>query len=241
MTFASSEQVTPSPSPAPTQTPSPQTAARIIRLPALPARGIAATWSRGNHTIGVSFLNLQGRVLATVRDAVLFEPNSSPGYVILKKSVSYGAVFYRLLPNMHLLHATPRTEVDHLLPATSPVDLPEPTGGAGSWLWAIASPDGQSILAQWQQQVSECQLPVAMIGGPVGMIPQPMTGDPLQRAGASFALGWTPASQPVVYVAQGPCVSIARLREGVYVFKGAGTPSPIPTPPWSYGYRMWGA
>jgi hypothetical protein len=190
-------------------------------------------WSRQN-AVGVSFLNLHGDVIATVRDAIFSFPVSGRGTVILKKQRR----LYLLHPATHELRAISRSRAASLQ-RTQRVTLPDPVGGSGEWEWASRSPSGAEVLAQWTEQVSECRMPVAMIEPTRGAPPMPITGGSLPSVGPSFALGWTGDDRAVVYVGNGPCTGSTSLKPGVYVFDPQGGSTPIRMSPASYSFTMW--
>jgi hypothetical protein len=190
-------------------------------------------WSR-QDSVGVSFLNLHGDVVATVRNATFSFPVSGRGTVILKKQRR----LYLLHPETHQLRAISRSRAASLQ-RTERVTLPQPLGGSGGWEWSTPSPSGVEVLAQWTEQVSECRMPVAMIEPTRGSPPMPITGGSLPSVGPSFALGWTGDDRAVVYVGNGPCTGSTNLKPGVYVFDAEGGAIPIRMSPASYGFSMW--
>ena len=87
--------------------------------------------------------------------------------------------------------------------------LAGPAAGAGLWRYALPSPDGRWVLAQWS---GECEIPTAYIfpaaGGPGRLV-----------AGAGVettAVGWTPDGRAVVGVWPGAC-GVASDRPGTYL------------------------
>jgi Tol biopolymer transport system component len=59
----------------------------------------------------------------------------------------------------------------------------------GHWLWAAASPDGKTILADW---TSECDVPKTYLIDARGGTPRPAT------QGGSEAFGWTTDGHAIV-------------------------------------------
>ena len=103
-----------------------------------------------------------GGVSASVRTMVFKDPVAKPGPVILKEEKSGHGKVYLLHVQLHRLHTISKQR-DLLRQPEPPVRLPTPVGGGGSWGWSEPSPNGTEVLAQWDEQVSECMLPVAMI------------------------------------------------------------------------------
>ena len=64
------------------------------------------------------------------------------------------------------------------------------SAGVGHWRWALPSPDGQWVLAQWS---GECEVPVAYVIPTAGDTPQPLGADRTPGGGSteSIATGWT--------------------------------------------------
>lgn len=120
-----------------------------------------------------------------------------------------------------------------------PTRTPNPPGSSGSWLWTYRSRDSSGLLGQWQEQISECSLAVALIAGPIGWVVSTgstSTADSPQ----SIGLGWTGGGRPVVAVQGGPCNGVTDPRTGAYVVASPGRMDRIPTPAGSYAFRMWG-
>ncbi len=120
---------------------------------------------------------------------------------------------------------------------------PEPRIGApfprssGSWLWTSRSPDG--LLGEWQEQISECSLPVALVEEPTGWVVLTGPTSPVHTP-MSIGLGWVSDGRPVVAVQGGPCNGVTQPRTGVYVVM-PGAIERIPTSAGSYAFRMWGS
>lgn len=79
------------------------------------------------------------------------------------------------------------------------------TNGAfhGSWVWAAASPDGKTVLAQFS---GECEIPMAFFvpasGGVASSVSGPYTrGEPPEN---SSALGWTTDGRAIVFIPAAP-------------------------------------
>jgi hypothetical protein len=208
----------------------------IIELPPLSERGLAAMWSRANNTIGVSLLSLDGRVLATVPNVIIYDATGPSEGVILQ---SADEIRYWLLDaSAHeLVPITLQRAMRLHRPAR--VRLPHPARSPGSWAWSMPAPTGTQVLAQYNRQVSECAQPIAMVQPAPGLAVLPVTGEPFGTA-SSFALGWTAASEPVVEVTP-VCVGPSdRFRSGVYVFDNQGGAERLDVPKGSYVFQMWG-
>jgi hypothetical protein len=100
----------------------------------------------------------------------------------------------------------------------------------GSWIWAAASPDGKTILAQWS---GECEVPQAFLldadgGSPRAIAPMDAT---------STALGWSTDGRAIVFLPKLPgCGSdwkpgtylvSADGKQRTRVLKATGTTPPI--------------
>jgi hypothetical protein len=177
----------------------------------------------------VDLLAMNGRRIARVRGFNIANPLSSPRAVVLTRNHSK----FRLFVTAHVLRETPYNVRD---PEPPKIGAPFPRS-SGSWLWTSSSPDG--VLGEWQEQISECSLPVALIEGPTGWAV--MTG-PISpvHAPMSIGLGWISGGRPVVAVQGGRCNGVTRPRTGVYVVTGGGMER-IPTSAGSYAFRMWGS
>ncbi len=94
---------------------------------------------------------------------------------------------------------------------------------AGFWRWAMLSPDGATLLAQWS---GECEIPNALFIDLAGGLMTPVTGEEsIATAPESFALGWTPGGDAVVLVWGGLCGNAG--PPGVYLIPPGGAPSLI--------------
>jgi hypothetical protein len=94
-----------------------------------------------------------------------------------------------------------------------PFDDTAPTGvRTGLWRWALPSPDGRWVLAQWS---GECEVPEAFLtptaGGGV-----PLHLDPVPAWTTSRGLGWTPDGRAIIELGDGACGSTAEVP-GVYL------------------------
>jgi hypothetical protein len=107
-----------------------------------------------------------------------------------------------------------RLEVKHPFGMTSAGTL------HGWWIWAAASPDGKTILAQFS---GECEVPMAFFVAATGGAPRSVSGsytfsDPPED---SKALGWTTDGRAIVFIpAQPGCGSTDRA--GVFLMGMSG-------------------
>ena len=215
----------------------------IIPLPSLPKMGLAAMWSRANNETGVSLLTIDGRVVATVPNVYIWDPNGPGGRVVLRGSDERG--YWFLDVSEHELVRVSQGRAMQLLHPPRSGRLPIPARSQGSWAWSTPAPSGSELLAQYYQngygsELSECAKPLAMLQATPGAGLSPVTGDPLGAAQPSYALGWTAKSEPVIAVGRGPCGGPpGGLHEGVYVFGSHGNSSRIPVPKGSYDFQMW--
>jgi hypothetical protein len=93
----------------------------------------------------------------------------------------------------------------------APFDDQQPSGSvAGHWRWALPSPDGEWVLAQWS---GECEVPTAYLTRTDG------EGVPLLPVAGgveSFGLGWAPDGRALVLLPRGAC-GAGSETPGVYL------------------------
>jgi hypothetical protein len=94
-----------------------------------------------------------------------------------------------------------------------------PGGGLGFWRQAFLSPDGQTILAQWS---GECEVQETFVVPASGGKPQPVAQAAGNATAESFALGWTPDGQALVFLPFAACGAGADVP-GVYARDRDGT------------------
>jgi hypothetical protein len=172
---------------------------------------------------------MNGRRIVRLRGFYIANSLSSPGAVVLTRYHSN----FRLFVTAHVLRETPYNARNSEPPK---IGAPVPRS-SGSWLWTSRSPDG--LLGEWQEQISECSLPVALIEQPTGWSVL-MGPTLLVHAPKSIGLGWIGDGRPVVAVQGGPCNGVTHPRTGVYVV-AAGGMERVPTSAGSYAFRMWGS
>jgi len=143
-------------------------------------------------------------------------------------------VKYRLDVAAHQLRETT------LNASLKPSHIPtlDPPGSFGSWLWTYHSRDSSGLLGEWEEQISECSLLVAMVEAPAGRVVLTGSTSPA-HAPRSIGLGWTGSGRSVVAVEGGPCNGVTKPRTGVYVVALPGQMDRLPTPVGSYTFRMW--
>ena len=105
---------------------------------------------------------------------------------------------------------------------------------SGHWRFALLSPDGNRILAQWS---GECEVPIAYVVTLQSGPPVPVTGESTNVL-ESFALGWTRGDRALIWLPAGACARGA-WRPGVYAFDASGQASLITPLPMSGLARMW--
>jgi hypothetical protein len=222
-------------------TPGPALRGNRVELPPLPAQGVVIDTDKG-----VRFIDLTGRVVARLPGWDLYYTWTIPGPVVLR---SRPHVFF-------VLHAVAHTVVpigdapeavrvgqqfeDGFGPEENP-GLPYPRGSRveghpglrdGFWAYALPSPNGSRLLAQWS---GECEVPNAFFIDGDSVV----TVDGYSHLGPasdSSALGWTNDGRAVVTLAGGAC-SMQFPRPGVYLLDGPGEGDLLV--PGMHAARMW--
>jgi hypothetical protein len=209
-----------------------------IHLTPLPPQGLVVDSGKG-----VRFVDLRGHVVADLPGFHLEYPWMVPGRVVLR---SRPHVFFVLRVDANVLvpigDASDAVHVgqqfqDGFGPEEDP-GLPWPSRSkfegtrTGFWAYALRSPDGTRLLAQWS---GECEVPNAFFieGDRV------VTVDGFQRiapASDSWALGWTRDNRAVVTLAGGACSS-PFARPGVYLLDGPGNGELLT--PGEHAARLW--
>jgi hypothetical protein len=91
--------------------------------------------------------------------------------------------------------------------------LPSPSGVTGGyWVSVELSPDGRTLLLQWE---GECETLTAYLARPDGSRLRPAVGT---RATESVALGWTRGGRAVLHLPHGAC-GAGSARAGVYLLE----------------------
>lgn len=226
---------------------SPEVAAGVpapVVLEPLPEQGLVI-----GRPHGIEFVDLDGNVLDRLPGFSLYYDWTVPGPVIVRSH----RVFYLLDVEGHRLEPVgtnreaaafaPQFQagVDPSYERFDLVDEPLHAGApdaSGLWAFALPSPDGTKLLAQWS---GECESPTAFLAEFDGANPRPVTGQRgLVGTPASKVLGWTTDGGALVFLGPGgPCGS-GSDPAGVYRFGSAGGGEmmiPVPDP---HGVRMWG-
>jgi hypothetical protein len=198
-------------------TPSTSRPARVaIELTRLPPQGVVV-----QEDGGLTFLGVDGGVLYRLEDYRLYYQWTVPGPVIVRRE----GTFYLLDVPRHTLE--PFESPEAAFAATSQfqddLDLPLPphpaavTDLSGFWAYALPSPDGRDLLAQWS---GECEVPTAFFV--VDGVPRPVTGERrFWRSPNSRSLGWSAQGEALVFLLPDDACGNKRVP-GVYAFRGPG-------------------
>jgi hypothetical protein len=205
-----------------------------IDLPWLPPQGVVV-----ERNGGIVFVALDGRVLAKLHGFGLMNPTEAPGAVLVRR----GTAAFVLDAAGSMLLPVDDARATHLHVADgAAIELPTPPGmivdghPSGHWRFALLSPDGNRILAQWSE---ECEAPVAYVATLQSGPPAPLTGD-ASTVLESFALGWTRGDRALAVLPTGACAAGA-WQPGVYAFDAPGSATLITTVPPAGLARMWGS
>jgi hypothetical protein len=193
-----------------------------IMLGSLPSEGLVVT--RGADIV---LVDLSGRVLTTLHRFDLAMSSADPKIIVLRDRT------WPELGGHYVLDATAgelrpigsREAAWEAVPPDPRVSLPPPPGGtndatpAGHWRWAIPSPDGSTLLAQWS---GECEVPVAfLVDGATGTMSEVTGGGGLRDAPESTGFGWSPDGRAVVALWGGACGGGFDVP-GIYLFDRPG-------------------
>jgi hypothetical protein len=206
-----------------------------IDLPWLPLQGVVV-----ERNGGIVFVALDGRVLAKLHGFELMNPTEAPGAVLVRR----GTQTFVLDVSASILRTIDDARTKRLHVADDEaIALPTPPGmivggqPSGHWRFALLSPDGNRILAQWS---GECEVPTAYMYYLQGGAPVPITGAATPpNIPESFVLGWTRGERALVVLPKGACGSGVR-QPGVYTFDAPGSATLITTLPHIGLARMWG-
>jgi hypothetical protein len=216
---------------------------RAVVLPRLPEQGVVV--EDGGSVV---LVDLDGRVITRLRGFELYYQRTVPGPVVLRRDRDE---YFVLHVGSHTVGPlTSRDDASALSPQfqagfgpDADPELPYPVGTriedqpelrSGFWAYALPSPDGSRVLAQWS---GECEVPNAFFVEEGSAV----TVDgyrSIVRAADSIALGWTPDGRAVVMLFGGAC-SNGIDRPGVYVFEAPGAGELMFETDGSA--RMWGA
>ncbi len=199
---------------------------RAAVLPRLPEHGVVV--EDGSFVV---LVDLDGRVITRLRGFELYYQWTVPGPVVLRRDRDEYFVLHVRSHTVRPLAS--RDDASALSPQfqagfgpDADSELPYPVGTriedhpdlrSGFWAYALPSPDGSRLLAQWS---GECEVPNAFFVEDGSAV----TVDGHRRmpgAADSIALGWTPDGRAVVRLLSGAC-SNGVDQPGVYVFEDPG-------------------
>jgi hypothetical protein len=188
---------------------------------------------------GIVFVAMNGRVRAKLHGFELINPTEAPGAVLVRRgneTFVLDAAGSTLRPVEHERAKRLHVADDEAIEIPTPPGMIVDGRPSGHWRFALLSPDGNRILAQWS---GECEVPIAYLvtlqSGPA----VPVTGES-SNVLESFALGWTRGDRALIWLPAGACVSGA-WQPGVYAFDASGQASLVTTLPRSGLARMWGS
>jgi hypothetical protein len=205
-----------------------------IELSSLPPQGVVV-----HEDAGLTFLSVDGEPVYRLDGYRLYYEWTVPGPVIVRR----GKQFYLLDVSQHMLEpfespeaaaaAAPQFQDDLELPFP-----PHPAGTdlTGFWAYALPSPDGHDLLAQWS---GECEVPTAFFV--VDGVPQPVTGERRFWASPnSRSLGWSARGKALVFLLDNDACG-AKREPGIYAFQGPGDGELLyPVHGIRTSARMWG-
>jgi hypothetical protein len=217
--------------------------ARVV-LPPLPDQGLVI-----GRATSVAFVTLEGEVIDRLPGFNLYYDWTVPGPVIVRSH----RVYYVLDVESHELRPfASRDEAAEFAPqfqkGVDPsnerfliVDEPDKTGApaaSGFWAYALPSPDGSRLLAEWS---GECESQTAFFADADGSNPVPVTGDRgLADAPSSGVIGWTADGGALVFLGPGTTCGSGGRRAGVYRFERPRVGTMVIPVPEPNGVRMWG-
>jgi hypothetical protein len=215
-----------------------------VPLPPLPDQGLVL-----GRAASAEFVTLDGDVIDRLPGFRLYYDWTVPGPVILRSH----RVYYILEVESHELRPlASRDDASELAPQFQEwvdpanerfrvVDEPDKTGApdaSGFWAFALHSPNGSVLLAEWS---GECESQTAFFAQADGSNPVPVTGERgLADAQSSSVIGWTADGGALVFLGPGGACGSGDAPAGVYRFERAGVGAmmiPVPEP---NGVRMWG-
>jgi hypothetical protein len=175
-----------------------------VPLPPLPDQGLVL-----GRPASVEFVTLDGDVIDRLPGFRLYYDWTVPGPVILR---SHRAYYVLDVQSHELRPLASRDEASELAPqfqeGVDPanerfrlVDEPDNTGApdaSGFWAFALPSPDGCMLLAEWS---GECESQTAFFAQADGSNPVPVTGERgLGDAQSSGVIGWTADGGALVFL-----------------------------------------
>ena len=182
-----------------------------IWLGRLPAVGVAI-----GEQDGVVFIDTKGAVVTRLAGFELVGNAGAPGLWLRS-----GRSYYRMDAIAGAVEPVSTKVAKRRMYDESAAEpnLPSPPGSTGGqWRFAFTSPLGGATLAQWS---GECEVPTAFWVDANGT-ERIVTGEKsLSDAPESFALGWSPTGEALVFLPEGACASGAS-RRGIYAFSAPG-------------------
>jgi hypothetical protein len=239
---SSTEPPGPAPSTAAGGGATPDVEPSAIRLERLPTWGFVL-----GRAHGVEFVDRSGRIVDRLGGFRLYYDWTVPGPVILRSR----RVFYTLdVERSRVVPLPSRDAAAELAPqfqeGVDPIherylDLDRPLDAladVGFWAYALPSPDGSTLLGQWE---GECESQTAFFVRADGSSPRAVTGErSLADARSSSVLGWGRDGAAYVFLGPGGCGSGSSTPAGVYRFTGAGVGRLAIAVSHPNGGRMWG-
>ena len=214
--------------------------ARTLILPQLPLQGFLVESRRE-----VTFVSLDGSEIDRLSG---FEVSGYGG--ASEAWLSRGRDYYRLDVERHRLIPVPKARAEHQMnDEGSTPELPTPEDQVvhcrtcppegmpvGYWRFALPSPEGSALLAQYS---GECEVPITywVEAG----VPQEITATPPERGyPESEALGWSADGRALVYLGEGYCGGRGD-PPGIYAFRGPGDAEFVYRTPPLVVIHMWGS
>jgi hypothetical protein len=215
-----------------------------IPLPPLPDQGLVL-----GRAASVEFVTLDGDVIDRLPGFRLYYEWTVPGPVILRSH----RVYYILdVDSSELRPLASRDEAFELAPQFQErvdpanerfrlVAEPDKTGApdaSGFWAYALPSPEGSMLLAEWS---GECESQTAFFAQGDGSNPVPVTGERgLADAPSSSVIGWTADGGALVFLGPGGACGSGDAPAGVYRFERPGVRTMMIAVPEPNSVRMWG-
>lgn len=189
---------------------------------------------------GLTFVGVDGGSLYRLEGYRLYYQWTVPGPVIVRRE----GTFYLLDVPLHTLE--PFDSHEAAFAATSQfqdgLELPLPPHPAGFdltgfWAYALPSPDGRDLLAQWS---GECEVPIAFFV--VDGMPRPVTGERrFWQSPNSRSLGWSAQGEALVFLPDNDACGDKR-GPGLYTFRVPGDGELVyPVHGIRDSARMWGS
>jgi hypothetical protein len=198
------------------------------------------------HFEGVDFVTLDGEIIARLPGFRLYFYWTVPGPVIVRNRREYFVLDHEkhelqpLGSRDEVLEFTSRSREEVGQANVSLLEEPDEAGAPGapgSWTFAIPSPDGSKLLAEW---FDECDTRTAYFARADGSNPVPVTGERgLADAPFSSVIGWTADGGAIVFRGPNVC-GLGEVRAGVYRFDRPGVGAMVIPFERPNSVRMWG-